>query len=330
MQWFVLGLFLGGLHVQAGQGEVAPARPAAIRAEWAGWVGSYGDPLAAVMILEREGRLWAIVNRRELVPLESGVVERSGDTARCILKADWPRSPLQVWELRLRKGEGESLMIGTQVFARRRWGKETWRTRLSGLPQVLAKAARSTPPKEAASLLRGDWLEPATLAVDLRLQPRYASTNNFLGVALYPEPLVRLRRPVAEALVRVHQRLKAEGYGLLVWDAYRPWAVTKVMWDAVPAKYHDFVSDPAKGSRHNRGAAVDVTLCTLSLAAEVDMGGEYDEMTERSYADYPGGTSLQRWHRALLRRAMEAEGFSVLPEEWWHYDYKDWRTYAIE
>src|SRR5206468_9130592 len=89
------------------------------------------------------------------------------------------------------------------------------------------------------------------------------------------------------------------------------------------------VADPKEGSRHNRGCAVDLSLYDLVTGKPVEMVGVYDEMSERSYAGYPGGTSLQRWHRELLREAMEQEGFQVYPFEWWHFDYKDWRQYPI-
>ena len=116
---------------------------------------------------------------------------------------------------------------------------------------------------------------------------------------------------------------------MLIHDAYRPWYVTKVFWDATPEDKKLFVADPSKGSRHNRGAAVDLTLYDLNTGKPVEMVGTYDETTDRSYPDYPGGTSLQRWHRDLLRAAMEAEGFTVYEAEWWHFDYKDWRQYPI-
>jgi serine beta-lactamase-like protein LACTB len=119
------------------------------------------------------------------------------------------------------------------------------------------------------------------------------------------------------------------GYGLLVHDAYRPWYVTKVFWDATPDDKKKFVADPAKGSRHNRGCAVDLTLYDLKTGKPVEMVSTYDETTDRAYPDYPGGTSLQRWHRDLLRAAMEAEGFTVFEAEWWHFDYKDWQKYRI-
>ena len=105
--------------------------------------------------------------------------------------------------------------------------------------------------------------------------------------------------------------------------------VTKLFWDASPEMGHVFVADPSKGSRHNRGCAVDLTLYDLKTGREVVMTGRYDEMSQRSFADYVGGTSRQRWLRDLLRGAMETEGFVVYPQEWWHFDYKDWSDYAI-
>ena len=105
--------------------------------------------------------------------------------------------------------------------------------------------------------------------------------------------------------------------------------MTKAFWDATPEDRKWLVANPAQGSRHNRGAAVDLTLVDRKTGAVIEMPSTYDESTPRAYAFCPGGTSLQRWHRALLRRLMEAEGFTVNPEEGWHFDYKDWRRYAI-
>jgi D-alanyl-D-alanine dipeptidase len=139
-----------------------------------------------------------------------------------------------------------------------------------------------------------------------------------------------MQRPAAEALVRVHRSLAAQGYGLLVHDAYRPWYVTKIFWDAMPPDLHKFVADPAEGSRHNRGCAVDLTLYDLRTGRAVSMPSLYDEATERAYANYTGGTADQRRSRDLLRRHMEAEGFSVYEFEWWHFDYRDWKAYAIQ
>jgi serine beta-lactamase-like protein LACTB len=138
-----------------------------------------------------------------------------------------------------------------------------------------------------------------------------------------------MQRPAAQALVRVHKKLLARGYGILVFDTYRPWYVTKMFWDATPENQRIFVADPEKGSRHNRGCAADVTLYDVKTGKPVEMVSGFDEFSDRAYPDYPGGTSLGRYHRSLLRRAMEAEGFTVYEAEWWHYDYKDWKKYPI-
>jgi len=139
-----------------------------------------------------------------------------------------------------------------------------------------------------------------------------------------------LQRPAAQALLRAHRELVKQGYGLLIFDAYRPWYVTKIFWDATPPDKHEFVADPAQGSRHNRGCAVDLSLYDLETGSEIQMTGGYDEMSERSYPSYRGGSEEERAHRDLLRREMEKQGFTVYPSEWWHFDYQDWNEYAIQ
>jgi len=105
--------------------------------------------------------------------------------------------------------------------------------------------------------------------------------------------------------------------------------VTKTFWEATPPSDRWMVANPANGSRHNRGCAVDLTIYDLRTGKPIDMGGTYDEATKRSYPDYPVTTDLQRWRRELLRRVMEDEGFTRNIDEWWHFDYKDWRLYPI-
>jgi D-alanyl-D-alanine dipeptidase len=161
------------------------------------------------------------------------------------------------------------------------------------------------------------------------LDIRYAGTNNFMGEVFYSSPRALLQRPAAEAVVRAHGWLKERGYGLMIHDGYRPWYVTKMFWDATPESLRNFVADPASGSRHNRGCAVDLTLYELETGEVVTMPAGYDEMSPRSHSDYPGGTTRQRWLRGLLREAMEGQGFNVYPDEWWHFDYEDWRRYRI-
>ena len=191
------------------------------------------------------------------------------------------------------------------------------------------EALAATPPSEKGPFRQPDLVELAPLDPAIHLDIRYATSNDFLGTPVYAQARAFLQRPAAEALLRVLRKLKPLGYGLLIHDAYRPWYVTKIFWDATPPEGKIFVADPAQGSRHNRGCAVDLTLYDLKTGKPVEMPGTYDEMSPRSYPNYPGGTSLQRWNRDLLRRAMESEGFTVYDYEWWHFDYKDWREYPI-
>ena len=198
------------------------------------------------------------------------------------------------------------------------------------LSQIRGEAVAATPPTEKGNFRKSDLLELSSLDRDIHLDIRYATTNDFLGMPVYSQARAFLQRPAAEALLRALQKLKPLGYGLLIHDGYRPWYVTKIFWDATPADGKIFVADPAQGSRHNRGCAVDLTLYDLRTNQPIEMPGLYDEMSQRSFPDYPGGTTRQRWHRDLLRWAMESEGFTVFESEWWHFDYKDWREYAIE
>jgi zinc D-Ala-D-Ala dipeptidase len=196
--------------------------------------------------------------------------------------------------------------------------------------ELLPIALASTPPSENGDFRPADLVELIVLDPTIKLDIRYATTRNFLGTPLYSQARAFMQRPAAEALVRVQRSLAGEGYGLLVYDAYRPWYVTKIFWDAMPPELHKFVADPAEGSRHNRGCAVDLTLYDLRTGRAVTMPSVYDEATERAYPNYAGGTEEQRRLRDLLRRHMEAEGFSVYEYEWWHFDYRDWKAYAIQ
>ena len=196
--------------------------------------------------------------------------------------------------------------------------------------ELRAEALQASPPQEKGPFRKPDLVELAQLDRTIHLDIRYATSNDFLGTPVYTQARAFLQRPAAEALLRAHHKLAPLGYGLLVHDAYRPWYVTKIFWEATPAEGKIFVADPSQGSRHNRGCAVDLTLYDLRTGKPIEMPGTYDEMSRRSYPNYAGGTSLQRWHRDLLRRAMESEGFAVYEFEWWHFDYQDWRKYGIQ
>jgi zinc D-Ala-D-Ala dipeptidase len=196
--------------------------------------------------------------------------------------------------------------------------------------ELRAEALQLQPPQETGEFLKSDLVDLARLDRRIKLDIRYATANDFLSTPVYTQARAFLQRPAVEALLRAHRELIKQGYGLLIFDGYRPWYVTKIFWDATPPDKHEFVANPAEGSRHNRGCAVDLTLYDLKTGREIAMTGVYDEMSPRSYPGYTGGTAEQRAHRDLLRAAMEREGFTVFQSEWWHFDYRDWRRYAIQ
>lgn len=188
--------------------------------------------------------------------------------------------------------------------------------------------AQNSPPVEA-NKLEADLIELNKLDRSIKLDIRYATSDNFVGRAIYPEARAFLQRPAAEAVVRVHKLLKKEGLGLVIYDGYRPWAITKLFWEVVRVDQRQFVADPAKGSKHNRGCAVDLSIIDLKSGKSVPMPSGYDEFNERASPDYKGGTDEERANRDKLRRLMEAEGFTVNSSEWWHFDYNGWQQYAI-
>ena len=188
---------------------------------------------------------------------------------------------------------------------------------------------QEAPPREAGPFRAPDLVELVTVDPSIRLDVRYATPNNLAGRAVYTQARAFLQRPAAEALVRAHRALKSRGYGILVFDGYRPWRVTKLFWDVTPPEKREFVADPAKGSKHNRGCAADLSLYELTTGREVEMPSAYDEMSERAYPDYTGGTAAARRRRDLLRVTLEREGFTVEPNEWWHFNYRDWAAYPI-
>jgi D-alanyl-D-alanine dipeptidase len=203
-------------------------------------------------------------------------------------------------------------------------------TPLRPVEELRAEALKDTPPREQGTFRQPVLVELVELDPTIKLDIRYATTNNFLGTPVYTQARAFLQRPAAEALLRAHRELKVHGYGLIVHDGYRPWYVTKIFWDATPNDKKIFVANPAVGSNHNRGCAVDLSLYDLKTGREVNMPSGYDEMSDRAYAAYPGGTPGERARRALLRQAMEEQGFKVNPDEWWHFDYRDWKLYPIQ
>jgi D-alanyl-D-alanine dipeptidase len=308
--------------IAAGPGEIAPPPPPA---RWLSFIGEYGSDSAVTIVLERDGQLWL-----HSASAETPLVQDADSTFTAAREREWGR---RVVFRRGPTGRIARLEAGGATLARRQVGPESGNqlviTPVRPIAELRREALASQPPAEAGPFRPSDLVELTRLDPTIKLEIRYATSNNLFGTPFYPQARAFLQRPAAEALVRVNAALRPRGYGLLVHDGYRPWYVTKMFWDASPEDKHVFVADPALGSKHNRGAAVDLTLYDLATGAPVEMVSTYDETSPRAYPDYPGGSSRQRWHRTLLRRAMEAERFTVYEAEWWHFDYADWKQYAI-
>jgi len=305
----------------------ADARPSPAPERWRGLVGEYGWDHDVLYILEREGRLYALIEWFALYPL----TEQSDGTFR------FPDYGMYSGETvtfsRGPEGRATAAAVSAVVFRRRSVGPEDGSVfRIvprRPIEDVRREALAATPPVQPRGLLRPDLVDLTTLDPGIRVDIRYATADNFMGARMYSSAKAFLQRPAAEAVLRAHRALMAQGYGLLIHDGYRPWHVTKMFWEVTPGAQHMFVADPVRGSRHNRGSSVDLSLYDLATGRPIEVVSGYDEFSPRAYRDYPGGTSLQRWHRDLLRRAMEAEGFRSIVEEWWHFDWRDWRRYPV-
>jgi CubicO group peptidase (beta-lactamase class C family)/D-alanyl-D-alanine dipeptidase len=294
---------------------------------WDGLIGEYGWDYDTLYVLEKDGKLTALIEWYEYEPLE----QVSANVYR------YPKRGLYDGETitftRDAKGRATEVKVGGVVFKRRAVGPSDGRIfrikPLMPIAELRAEALAAQPPKETGAFKQPDLVELTALDPSIKLDIRYATTDNFLSSPLYQQAKAFMQRPAAEAVVRASQELHKQGFGLLIHDSYRPWYVTRMFWDGTPQEGRIFVADPAQGSRHNRGCAVDLTMYELATGLPVKMVGVYDEMSPRSYPFYPGGTSRQRWLRALLRHAMEEQGFSVYETEWWHFDYFDWPNYPI-
>ncbi|MDT9600358.1 M15 family metallopeptidase [Sphingosinicella rhizophila] len=320
-----LGLAASTLALGACKAPEREASSSEAPAAALGLVGMYGEGDSLIDISERDGRLYADGrgfkdsalapkgNAYELADPEGGAsvtVTVEGDA-----------------------GAPSAIVLAGQRLPRRDPGKKVEdriRVGINGDVSALRAAAlKASPPAEPRPERDEELVDLSTLVPNIKVETRYASTNNFLGLPVYEVPGAFLQKPAAEALVEVARALEPLGYGIKVLDGYRPWHVTKMFWDATPETSHMFVADPSQGSRHNRGSAIDMTMYRLDTGEEVEMPGRYDEMSLRSYADYKGGTTRQRKERDILRREMEKQGFKVYPEEWWHFDHQDWQKYGI-
>lgn len=160
----------------------------------------------------------------------------------------------------------------------------------------------------------------ARIALDIR----YATTNNFTGRRVYPEAKAFLRKPTALKLGKAQQKLEERNLSLKVYDAYRPLSVQKIFWKIMPDER--YVADPAKGSRHNRGSAVDVTMVELQSGRELNMPSGYDDFSPRAFYSFTNLPPEAVSNRALLRAVMSDCGFIPFETEWWHFDDADWQS----
>lgn len=174
-----------------------------------------------------------------------------------------------------------------------------------------------------------DWIDISSAAPSVEESLVYAGETNVFRRRFYDLELGFLRKPVAAALEKAGRVCLDQGFRLVVLDAYRPWSVTREMWDSVPESKKSFVANPSRGSRHNRGAAVDVTLKNLEGGSWVEMPSTFDDFSEKAHADFDGVTFEARKNREFLRRVMIEEGFTPLQIEWWHFDFPGWESLPV-
>ena len=228
-------------------------------------------------------------------------------------------------------GYGISCRVGGHVYSRYFLGNTTGeRAKEFRFParsaeewaKLRAEAAAAVLPPALAAGEQAELVDASTIA-GVKIDSRYGSADNCFGAPLYTNEKLYLGKEAAAALGKVQQHVAAYGFGLVLWDAYRPWSVSKLAHLALPDNGKGLLEDPdTKGSAHNTGNAVDVSLYDLETGEQVEMISGFDEPSLRQFASFPGGTSRQRYLRALLRESMELYGFRGIEMEWWHFDYQ--------
>lgn len=316
------------LHTSEGTYQrILDTRPPPPNPQYARLIGEYGWDHNVLYILERENQLWALIEWFFYYPLE----HIEGDQYRFPDHGLYANEPLTF--VRDASGRPLEASLAGVVFKQRSIAPEegnTFRiTPVRPVDGLRREALAASPPEQPSNLRSPDLVELSSLIPNLQYDIRYATENNFMGAVFYEQPLAFLQRPAAEALARVQADLAADSLGLIIYDGYRPWHVTKMFWDATPDDLKHFVANPERGSRHNRGSAIDLGLYDLRTGEPVELPSGYDEFTPRAYAAYPGGSAQARWYRKHLRGLMEKHGFSIYPYEWWHFDFRDWDRYPI-
>lgn len=170
-------------------------------------------------------------------------------------------------------------------------------------------------------------LEIKKFVPGIALDIRYATTNNFMKRIMYRQARAFARKPLVMQLKKIQAELKKQGYGLKIYDAYRPYRVTLAFYEGAADK--NFVANPAKGSKHNRGCAVDLTIIDLKTGREMAMPTPYDSFAPEAAADYANLPAEVLKNRKMLIDTMQKHGFRVIPNEWWHFDFKGWQRYDL-
>lgn len=162
---------------------------------------------------------------------------------------------------------------------------------------------------------------------NISLDIRYATKNNFMQQVMYKQARAFARKPVVEALKKIQAELNKKGLGLKIFDGYRPYAITVAFYKKASDK--NFVANPAKGSKHNRGCAVDLTIINLKTGKEIAMATPYDSFSAAAAANYPTVSAEVKKNREFLISIMRKNHLNVLENEWWHYDFTGWESYAL-
>lgn len=233
---------------------------------------------------------------------------------------------------RSREGYGVSCSVGGNRYSRRFFAGENGRpfrfAPVSDWQALKTAADAAVMPAQLGTGQQAQLVDLAQAVPGLKFDLRYAQADNCFGQALTDDQRAFLDADAAQALAQAQQYLKPYGYGIMVWEAYRPWSVSKLAYDALPADKKSMLPAPEVGFSHNTGRSIDVSLYLLVTGENAGMISGFDEPSVRQYASFAGGTTLERYRRDLLRSAMQMAGFTASETEWWHFDYGDIKGFA--
>ncbi|MDR2006897.1 MAG: hypothetical protein LBP78_06625 [Acidaminococcales bacterium] len=337
MRGFLTVFFLIWFMILPG---AAAAEPAGNPPDLAALLGFYQSEGESLLVREREGALELLYavsrndyafNRCNILQMvkirydEYSVIAASPRDYRLTMAAKFERG---------RDGRGITLVIDKRRFGRvfvpNEKGGEVFRLSLPQPLEVMRRAALAAEmPRQGDDLPAAELVEITAVDPAIKTALVYATDGNAVGAPVYEQGRAFLDAAAARALSRVNRQISAHGYGLLVWDAYRPWYITKLLHDILPPDKKYMLEAPETGSPYNRGLSVSVSLYSLATGEEIAMITGLDEPSPRAYSKFQGGGELERYRRDLLRFFMQSEGFSGVEHEWWHFDYKDFGKYRL-